>query len=1224
MAREINSYSRLVTQMGLSEDLPENFIRAVQFFTFLDLVCDGAEIEGFATPSKEGKSIPTSLLGPSEANDVATLTPDEREYIELAQRDIFLNGKAIRNANGDETIINTSLALRVGADNQQIMTGIDTLRRSETLTPAIVKNNGNMEANKVTGTVQAGLSKDDTPTHIIITLSWASIRQLHPFDGSSQGLHITEGEFKNKAGTDLLSGLIFPQVRLLNKLGNQLFVKNLDRIGAVSVGPYARDYQFQIPAAILVNDTTISDNFPLEVQVLRRDQELRSNLTLGRNPFADLKVGRGTERKNVYEEGSRRFTEFSFARLQSLIPANPTTATFPKSAYIGLRYSAEQFPNIPQRQFKIRGIKVKIPQGTNDGTVSVDNITGRLLYPTGYNFVGLNDDITKKRWTTDPAWILYALLTQDYGLNISENKIDKASFYVASLYCATPVTGETTPRYSFNGVINQRKKAIDLIKQVAALMRATVYYKNGSIKIALDKLESTTSYLFTNANVVDGKFSYSGIDKDKKYTQVNVTYFNNDIQELDQVSVSSDQISPAFEDKYGVNQTNIQALFTTDRSQAIRLGRTILYTNLLESEIITFQCGLEAASILEPFMIIKVADRLKETFRASGRIKSVTSPTVLVVDDSTSTTVGVVGDNFLVIDKNGGLQERTIDAVSGSTVTLSSALSPEPQAGTIWAVKTGNIQHRKFRITNIKQTTNFTFNITAIVYDDDKYSYIDTLDLGNGIGRDPTTLLDRLPAPPIFNISEELVRVNGKSTSRLIVDFGYVDGAKKYQLSYKQSGNGPFVIYQFTNQFIINNNPAGFYEFSLKSISASELPSLNASEATFVASGTVRPIANVQNLRAIESGKDLILRFDPSEDQDVLNFGLVRVKYHTSTDGSGTYVNAEFEKDVDGSSTEIIINNYQNGEYLVKFIDSVENESDSATSVVVNKLVASDDKTVSIREESTFSGNKTNMVKSTSLNALVLTTGTTFDALTDFNNLTTATETFATLDLLTGGISTTGDYTFNANDIDLGAAFRFEVDTHIKKSGFNTVTLWDDYTDLINTWPESNFTGSGETGDSGTVTFKVAKSQTGTASTSFETFTNTEMTARTLSFKIDVLNDSGYKNIAIAELGVNFVFKARTERSIDNSSATNGVLTSSGSGATTVSFAKKFFTGTTAVGGSTSAFNPVVFININNMQSGDFFTIDSVSSSQFVVSIKNGSGFVARNFTYSAFGYGSG
>ena len=71
-------------------------------------------------------------------------------------------------------------------------------------------------------------------------------------------------------------------------------------------------------------------------------------------------------------------------------------------------------------------------------------------------------------------------------------------------------------------------------------------------------------------------------------------------------------------------------------------------------------------------------------------------------------------------------------------------------------------------------------------------------------------------------------------------------------------------------------------------------------------------------------------------------------------------------------------------------------------------------------------------------------------------------------------------------------------------------------------------------------------------------------------------------------------------------------------------FDKKFFTGTTAIGGSTTAFNPVVFININNMQTNDFFTIDSVSSTQFQVSIKNGSSFVSRSFTYSAFGYGEG
>ena len=152
----------------------------------------------------------------------------------------------------------------------------------------------------------------------------------------------------------------------------------------------------------------------------------------------------------------------------------------------------------------------------------------------------------------------------------------------------------------------------------------------------------------------------------------------------------------------------------------------------------------------------------------------------------------------------------------------------------------------------------------------------------------------------------------------------------------------------------------------------------------------------------------------------------------------------------------------------------------------------------------------------------------------------------------------------------------------------------------------------------------MAKSTTGTASTSFETFTNTDIIARTLSFKVLVNNDSGYENVDIEELGVNLFFRPRTERSIDNSSATDGVLTSSGSGATTVTFNKKFFMGTTAVGGSTTKFKPVIGININNMQSGDFFTIDSISSSNFVVSIKNGSSFVARQFTYNAFGYGEG
>jgi len=1192
-----------INLLKLSEDLPNNFLKAEQFFTFLDLVSDGAEIEGFATPSRNNVPIPTSLLSPSSATDTQLTSDSERTYIQEAQKDIFLDGRAVRNASGDQNIKNTSLAIRVGTENQKQMMGVNEFRRSGNLTAAKVLNNGDPEGNKVTGTLDADPNDiNGAPRGAIITLTWPSLRQIGADDGTSVALGINAGDFKGSSG-DVEIILV-----ARNKDGVEIS-RRVETVNGISVGQFSRDYRIDIPLSYYQDATAISNNYPISIDVIRQDLEFRANG--GKHPF-------DRDGNNLYEEGSRRFTEFFFSGLQAILPQVDTITEFPKSAYIGLRYSAEQFPNIPKRQYFIRGIKVRIPTG-----VTVDTgDTGRILYPSGYTFAVLTTD---RHWTSDPAWILYALLTEDYGLNIDDSKIDKASFYAASAYCSD-FNNTGKPRYSFNGVINKRKKALDLIKEVAGLMRATVYYQNGSIKIALDKPETVTSYLFTNANVVNGQFTYSGTDKDKKITQINVSYFNNNIQELDQISVHADSLDPSLKQNYGLNQINVQALYTTDRDQAFRFGRSIIYSSSREAEIVSFECGIEAASILEPFMVIKVADRLKESIRASGRINTVTSSTVVVVDDSTDTTVGLIGDSFLIVDKEGGVQERTIDAVSGSTVTLSSALDPLPQAGTIWAVKTGNVQHRKFRITNIKQKNNFVFSISAIVYDDNKYIYIDDQNSTIGLGRDPTTLLDRLPPPEIQNLAEELIVVNGRAASRIVLNFSNVSGAKKYQVSYRLNNGSPIVTTTIDTQFIILNNLAGSYEFTIKSSNSAHVYSRQGSTQTIVAEGLSAKPNPVTNLRAEESGDNLILKFDRSTDKDVLFGGKINVKYALISDGTATTQNANFLKEVDGNFNEITIMDYQSGEYFLKFIDVAGNESETSTSVVVNRTISSNNLLAAQIRENTnnFAGSRVNVKYDSGIGGLRLTSGTTIDSLTDFNTLALADgTTFASIDLVISGVSTTGNYTFQ-NSLDLGSPFRFHVEPHFKKSGFDTATLWDSYTDDINDWPDI-FTSSTTVVDkSADLVFQVAKSQTASASTSFETFDNTDIIARTVSFKVLVNNESTYENVDIEELGVNFIFRPRTERSIDNSSATNGVLTSSSSGATTVIFNKKFFTGTTAVGGSTTAFNPVVFININNMSDGDFFTIDSVSSTQFVVSIKNGSSPVQRSFTYSAFGYGEG
>jgi len=1219
MAREITSLPAIIP----TENLPNNFIKAIQYFTFLDLVCDGAEIEGFSTPSKSGLPIPRSLLGPA-SNDVVNFnSAEEAEYIKKAQRDIFLNGQAIRGPNSDNlNIQNTFLSIRTGEDPQQAMTGVDELRRSETLTPAIVKNNRDIEANKVSGTVQRGLTINDTPTAIIVTLSWASLRQLHPTDGSSQGLGINNGRFAGESG----------RLEIYMRVDNKDGVRRVDKhfiLNAVSVGAYARDYRLDLPTDMIDSETNIAGNFPLTISVLRGDLEFRANETIGRHPFADIEVGRDVKNINVYEEGSRRFTAFSFSRLQSVIPNNREFSSFPKSAYFGLRYSAEQFPQIPQRMYFIRGIKIRIPTG-----VSIDTATtGRIIYPSGYTFgaiTGTRNGTTDKFWTTDPAWILYSLLTESYGLDLDDSKINKASFYAASVYCSTPVSGQTTPRYSFNGVINRRRKALDLIKEIASLMRATIFYKNGQIKIALDKAETVTSYFFTNANVIDGKFNYAGIEKDKKFTQINCTYFNNEIQENDQITVTSDQINTRFITSYGLNQSNIQALYTTDRDQALRLARSVLYTNLLESDIVTFDCGLEAAAVLEPFMVIKIQDRLKETIRASGRIKSITNfGADVVVDSTTNTSLGEVGDTFLIIDTTGAVQERTVQSknTGTGTVTVSSAFNPAPQAGSIWAVKTAAIQHRKYRITNIKQNSDFTFSITALFYDENKYTFVDTASSEINVGRPPTTLDTPPINPEIQEIKEQLIVVNGRATTELQLFWSFESTASKYQVVYFVDGNGPFVETTRTNSFVIKNNSVGTYTFEVRSLNVfGRADPLNPATATFVAQGLDAIPADVTGLRSEESGDNLILRFDFTEDKDVQFGGFVKVKYHSDTTGAGTYNAAADIKEVEGNSDEIIINDYQSGEYFLKFVDVNRNESLNPVSVIVNRTVTRDDLLAAqIREDTgSFAGAKTNTTFDSNINGLRLTAGLTIDSITNFDTLATSSTTFATLDLVTAGISQTGDYTFAANVIDLAAPFRFHIEPHILKTGFNTGSVWDSFTDPIDTWPQSIFVGSGEAGETAEVTFQVASTKDSSTPTNFVNFDRTDIIARKLAFKILINNNSAYENVDIAQLGVNFRFDRRVENSIENANATNGILTSSNSGATTVTFKKKFFLGTSVIGGGTDKFKPSITVNINNAQSGDFFTLDSVSSANFVVSIKNGSSFVAREFTYNAVGFGAG
>ena len=113
------------------------------------------------------------------------------------------------------------------------------------------------------------------------------------------------------------------------------------------------------------------------------------------------------------------------------------------------------------------------------------------------------------------------------------------------------------------------------------------------------------------------------------------------------------------------------------------------------------------------------------------------------------------------------------------------------------------------------------------------------------------------------------------------------------------------------------------------------------------------------------------------------------------------------------------------------------------------------------------------------------------------------------------------------------------------------------------------------------------------------------------------------QSIAIKQLGYTAELASRTETSLGNAGATNGVF-ASGTSTKSVSFTNSFFTGQANTSVAANSVKPSIGITIENAQSGDFFTLSNITGTGFDIDIKNGSSNVNRNFKYTATGFGRG
>ena len=895
---------------------------------------------------------------------------------------------------------------------------------------------------------------------------------------------------------------------------------------------------------------------------------------------------------------SARVNAFQFTSLQEVID---NSSTYANSAYVALRLDSKQFNRIPSRKYRIRGVKVRIPGAgaSSSGTPTVDNTTGRIVYPTGYIFNGVMGAAV---YTNCPAMCLLDLLTNTrYGLgdHVTDSNLDLFSFVAASKYANTEVDdgqGGTEARFSCNVNIQSPKEAFAAINDLAGVMRCMPIWSAGSITISQDK-ETTASYLFNLANVGEAGFTYQGSSLKQRHSVVSVSYFNMDSKEVDfEVVEDATAIS-----KLGTIVKQVKAFACTSRNQAARLGRAILFAEQNESETVTFQTSIDAGIVVRPGSVIEINDPVRAGARRGGRVVAATTTTITIdaVGDTTlsnlnnSVTIAVILPDGTV--ETGAVSNIvgavfTVNTVTKSDGTTQSAFSSAPNVNAPYLISSTDLQTQLFRVIQVEEQDDINYVITALSYVEGKYAFIED---GTALPTRTISLLNAPASPPSnLTVSEKIVTLNNMARSKLIVDWQPVDGVTQYLVNYKFEDTNFISQVVSSSDFEILDSKRGSYTIEVYSFNAALTISPNSTETVFVAQGKTAVPENVQNL-TIESINDQFvrLRFTQATAVDVLHGGRVYIRHTNLTGGSATFQAAQdIIEAVPGNATEAICPALP-GTYLAKFQDDGLRFSTTEASVSITLPEILDSIIVKTDREDTdstpFNGTKSNVTFDSSLGGLKLTDPSS---------------------------NATGTYDF-VDTLDLGATFSLTLKRHFQGAGFYVGDQFDNRTDNIDTW--TDFDGTIANDANAVLAVRTTTDNPSSSPTygSFNTMANGIFKGRGFQFRATLETADVAQNMNLQQLGYTATLPSRTEQS---------AVIASGAGAKAVTFTAPFFVGTSGLG-NLNNFLPSVNISPQNMATGDFFELSSISGTGFTVHFKNSSNAsIDRNFTYSAVGFGKG
>lgn len=447
----------------------------------------------------------------------------------------------------------------------------------------------------------------------------------------------------------------------------------------------------------------------------------------------------------------------------------------------------------------------------------------------------------------------------------------------------------TEPRFTCNTYWQTADNAYRTISAMASIFRANVYWGNNMLQFTQDAPKSA-SIMFTNSNVVGGKFTYSGAGTRATHTVALVDWIDPSLGYKPNVEYVEDPAGIAL---YGINPLKIPGVGCTSQGQAHRFGMWALYTERMEPELVTFESGFEAGAT-RPGEIIKIADNDRIQINFGGRVQACPSTTSITLDSAVTLAAGITY-TLSVMLADGSIADRTIvnpGAGSYSSFTLQTALPSIPLKNAIWLITSTNQDASLWRVISVtdkRSESEIKWEVVAMLTHPEKYDLVENNLLLQTYG--PSWLSQKNP-PTGVTIGEFHIATAKGVKHMVTVGWTQQTGARNYSMKWRRNAG------EWTP---INDIGSPYYEFEVPEPGLIEISVV----ANYIMGQSVPTFANYtmtgkdtqpnppSGLTATITKPGIVITWTESPDSDVIAYE-IRCGSSSSTWATATVIASYF------------------------------------------------------------------------------------------------------------------------------------------------------------------------------------------------------------------------------------------------------------------------------------------------------------------------------------------